>query len=264
MATPETVTPVLTENESLAQINSDYDERYGFHDAENYLYKAPKGINSEIVAKISEFKSEPQWMRDFRLKAFEHFQSRPQPTWGSPMLAEVDYDDIHYFVRASERAERSWDDVPEDVKKTFDRLGIPEAERKFLSGVGAQYESEVVYHQVREDLEKQGVIFKDMDTALREHEDLVREYFATVIPPNDNKLAALNSSVWSGGSFVYVPPGVHVEMPLQAYFRINTESMGQFERTLIIADEGSYVHYVEGCTAPTYSSSSRCTPRSSS
>jgi Fe-S cluster assembly protein SufB len=240
----------------LQDINADYTERFGFHDAENYLYKAPKGINPEIVAKISEFKSEPQWMRDFRLKALEHFLAREQPTWGSPMLAEVDYDDIHYFVRASERAERSWDEVPEDVKKTFDRLGIPEAERKFLSGVGAQYESEVVYHQVREDLEKQGVLFLDMDSGLREHEDIVREYFATVIPPNDNKLAALNSAVWSGGSFVYVPPGVHVEMPLQAYFRINTENMGQFERTLIIADEGSYVHYVEGCTAPTYSSSS--------
>jgi Fe-S cluster assembly protein SufB len=245
-----------TETDQLQGINADYTERFGFHDAENYLYKAPKGINREIVAKISEFKSEPQWMRDFRLKALEHFFAREQPTWGSPMLAEVDYDDIHYFVRASERAERSWDEVPEDVKKTFDRLGIPEAERKFLSGVGAQYESEVVYHQVREDLEKQGVVFMDMDTGLREHEDLVREYFATVIPPNDNKLAALNSSVWSGGSFVYVPPGVHVEMPLQAYFRINTENMGQFERTLIVADEGSYVHYVEGCTAPTYSSSS--------
>ena len=246
----------LTENQQLAAINADYEERYGFHDAENYLYKAPKGLNREIVEKISEFKSEPQWMREFRLKALDHFLSRPQPTWGSPLLAEVDYDDIHYFVRASERAERSWDDVPDDVKKTFDRLGIPEAERKFLSGVGAQYESEVVYHQVREDLEKQGVIFKDMDSGLRDHEDLVREYFATMIPPNDNKLAALNSSVWSGGSFVYVPPGVHVDMPLQAYFRINTESMGQFERTLIIADEGSYVHYVEGCTAPTYSSNS--------
>jgi len=240
----------------LQDINADYTERFGFHDAENYLYKAPKGINPEIVAKISEFKSEPQWMREFRLKALDHFLAREQPTWGSPMLAEVDYDDIHYFVRASERAERSWDDVPDDVKKTFDRLGIPEAERKFLSGVGAQYESEVVYHQVREDLEKQGVLFLDMDSGLREHEDLVREYFATVIPPNDNKLAALNSAVWSGGSFVYVPPGVHVEMPLQAYFRINTENMGQFERTLIIADEGSYVHYVEGCTAPTYSSNS--------
>jgi Fe-S cluster assembly protein SufB len=246
----------LTENEQLAQINADYTERYGFHDAENYLYKADKGLTRQTVEMISDFKSEPQWMRDFRLKAYEHFINRPQPTWGSPMLAEVDYDDIRYFVRASERAERSWDDVPEDVKKTFDRLGIPEAERKFLSGVGAQYESESVYHQVNEQLASQGVIFMDMDTALREHEDIVREYFATVIPPNDNKLAALNSSVWSGGSFVYVPPGVHVEMPLQAYFRINTESMGQFERTLIIADEGSYVHYVEGCTAPTYSSSS--------
>src|SRR5438093_3743378 len=178
------------------------------------------------------------------------------PTWGSPHLAEVDFDNIHYFVRASERAERSWDEVPDDVKKTFDRLGIPEAERKFLSGVGAQYESEVVYHQVREDLEKQGVQFLDMDSALRKHEDLVREYFSTIIPANDNKLASLNSAVWSGGSFVYVPPGVHVEMPLQAYFRINTENSGQFERTLIIADEGSSVHYVEGCSAPVYSTDS--------
>jgi len=252
MATPE----VIAEQEALAHINADYAERYGFSDPENYLYKAPKGINREIVEKISEMKDEPAWMREFRLKALEHFLARPMPTWGSPMLAEVDFDDIHYFVRASQEPGRSWDDVPEDVKRTFDRLGIPEAERKFLAGVGAQYESEVVYHQVREDLEKQGVIFLDMDSGLREHEDLVREYWATVIPPNDNKLAALNSAVWSGGSFVYVPPGVSVEMPLQAYFRINTENMGQFERTLIIADEGSYVHYVEGCTAPTYSSSS--------
>jgi len=252
MATPE----VIAEQQSLKGINADYEERFGFRDAENYLYKAPKGINREIVEKISEFKSEPQWMREFRLKALEHFFAHPMPRWGSPMLAEVDFDNIHYFVRASERAERSWDDVPDDVKKTFDRLGIPEAERRFLSGVGAQYESEVVYHQVREDLERQGVLFLDMDSALREHEELVREYFATIIPPNDNKLAALNSAVWSGGSFVYVPPGVEVEMPLQAYFRINTENMGQFERTLIIADEGSYVHYVEGCTAPTYSSDS--------
>jgi Fe-S cluster assembly protein SufB len=252
MATPE----VIAEQESLKGINSDYTERFGFHDAENYLYKAPKGINREIVEKISEFKQEPQWMRDFRLKALDHFFARPMPRWGSPMLAEVDFDNIHYFVRASERAERSWDDVPEDVKKTFDRLGIPEAERRFLSGVGAQYESEVVYHQVHRDLEDQGVIFLDMDSALRDHEELVKEYFATIIPANDNKLAALNSAVWSGGSFVYVPPGVTVEMPLQAYFRINTENMGQFERTLIIADEGSHVHYVEGCTAPTYSSDS--------
>jgi Fe-S cluster assembly protein SufB len=260
MATPEITVPAngaaAGENAALREINSDYTERYGFHDAEHYLYKAPKGINREIVQKISEFKSEPQWMRDFRLRALEHFLARPMPTWGSPHLAEVDFDDIHYFVRASERASRSWDDVPADVKRTFDRLGIPEAERKFLSGVGAQYESEVVYHQVRADLERQGVLFLDMDSGLREHEEIVRKHFATVIPPNDNKLAALNSAVWSGGSFVYVPPGVHVEMPLQAYFRINTENMGQFERTLIIADEGSYVHYVEGCTAPTYSSSS--------
>src|ERR671918_559606 len=252
MATPE----VIAEQQALAGINADYKEKYGFFDPENYLFKAPKGLTKRLVEEISEYKSEPQWMREFRLKALEHFLSRPQPTWGSPMLAEVDYDNIHYFVRASERAERSWDDVPDDIKNTFDRLGIPEAERKFRSGVGAQYESEVVYHQVREDLERQGVVFMDMDSGLREHEELVREYWATVIPPNDNKLAALNSAVWSGGSFVYVPPGVSVEMPLQAYFRINTENMGQFERTLIIADEGSYVHYVEGCTAPTYSSDS--------
>src|ERR1700754_2954592 len=255
--TPDAKTDsVLAENAALQQINADYTERYGFHDAENYLYKAPKGLNREIVEKISEFQSEPQWTGDFRLKALEYFLARPQPTWGSPLLAEVDYDNIHYFVRASERSERSWDDVPDDVKKTFDRLGIPEAERKFLSGVGAQYESEVVYHQVNESLEKQGVIFTDMDTALREHEDLLREYFSTIIPPNDNKLAALNSAVWSGGSFVYVPAGVKVEMPLQAYFRINTENMGQFERTLIIAEEGADVHYIEGCTAPVYSTDS--------
>jgi len=261
MATPDATTRnQLTDEEAgLRDLNADYAERYGFHDAENYLYKAPKGLSRELVERISEFKSEPQWMRDFRLKALEHFLARPMPSWvpgTSPLLGEVDFDDIHYFVRASERAERSWDDVPDDVKRTFDRLGIPEAERKFLAGVGAQYESEVVYHQVRKDLEEQGVIFLDMDSGLREHEDLVREHFATIIPANDNKLAALNSAVWSGGSFVYVPPGVHVEMPLQAYFRINTENMGQFERTLIIADEGSYVHYVEGCTAPTYSSDS--------
>src|ERR687893_328386 len=252
MATPE----MTAEQQALQGINADYTEKYGFHDAENYLYKAPKGLTRELVEKISEFKSEPQWMREFRLKALDHFLARPMPKWGSPFLAGVDFDDIHYFVRASEKAERDWDDVPEDVKKTFDRLGIPEAERKFLSGVGAQYESEVVYHQVREDLEKQGVVFLDMDSGLREHEDLVREHWATVIPPNDNKLAALNSAVWSGGSFVYVPPGVKVEMPLQAYFRINTENMGQFERTLIIADEGSEVHYIEGCSAPVYTTDS--------
>jgi Fe-S cluster assembly protein SufB len=264
MAAPETQTAVpplspkeLTEQEeALKEIGSDYAERFGFHDPETgYAYKAPKGLSEQVVRDISEYKSEPDWMRQFRLKALDHFMQRPTPTWGGN-LAQIDWDDIHYFVRASERSSRSWDEVPEDIKKTFDRLGIPEAERKFLSGVGAQYESEVVYHQVREDLEKQGVIFLDMDSGLREHEDIVREYWATVIPPNDNKLAALNSAVWSGGSFVYVPAGVKVEMPLQAYFRINTENMGQFERTLIIAEEGSDVHYVEGCTAPVYSTDS--------
>ena len=253
MATPE----VLAEQQALIGINADYKEKFGFHDSETgYAFKAPKGLTRELVLQISEFKDEPEWMRDFRLKALDHFLSRPQPTWGSPLLADVDYDNIHYFVRASEKSSRTWDDVPDDIKRTFDKLGIPEAERKFLAGVGAQYESEVVYHQVREDLEAQGVVFMDMDSGLREHEELVREHFATIIPSNDNKLAALNSAVWSGGSFVYVPPGVHVEMPLQAYFRINTENMGQFERTLIIADEGSYVHYVEGCTAPVWTSDS--------
>ena len=252
MATPE----VVAEKRELAGINADYQEKFGFHDPETgYAYKAPKGLSREVVESISEYKDEPQWMRDFRLKALAHFEVRPTPTWGGN-LGQIDFDDIHYFVRASETNSRDWSEVPEDIKNTFDRLGIPEAERKFLAGVGAQYESEVVYHQVNEKLEEQGVIFTDMDTALREHEDLVREYWATVIPPNDNKLAALNSAVWSGGSFVYVPAGVKVEMPLQAYFRINTENMGQFERTLIIAEEGADVHYIEGCTAPVYSSDS--------
>jgi Fe-S cluster assembly protein SufB len=252
MATPE----VLAEKRELAGINADYKEKFGFNDSEaGYAYKAPKGLTREIVETISDFKEEPQWMRDFRLKSLEHFESRPTPKWGGD-LDQIDFDDIHYFVRASEKNSRDWSEVPEDIKNTFDRLGIPEAERKFLSGVGAQYESEVVYHQVNEKLEAQGVIFTDMDTALREHEDLVREYWATVIPANDNKLAALNSAVWSGGSFVYVPAGVKVEMPLQAYFRINTENMGQFERTLIICEEGADVHYIEGCTAPVYSSDS--------
>jgi Fe-S cluster assembly protein SufB len=261
MATPDTtVAPsgkqLSAEESALKGINADYKEKFGFHDPETgYAYKAPKGLSRELVESISEYKSEPQWMREFRLKALEHYESRPMPMWGAN-LAQIDFDDIHYFVRASERSERSWDDVPEDIKNTFDKLGIPEAERKFLSGVGAQYESESIYHQIREDLEEQGVHFMDMDTALREHEDIVREYWATVIPPNDNKLAALNSAVWSGGSFVYVPKGVKVEMPLQAYFRINTENMGQFERTLIIAEEGSEVHYIEGCTAPVYSTDS--------
>jgi Fe-S cluster assembly protein SufB len=252
MATPE----VLAEKRELAGINADYKEKFGFNDPEaGYAYKAPKGLTREIVETISDFKEEPQWMRDFRLKSLEHFESRPTPQWGGD-LDQIDFNDIHYFVRASDKNSRDWSEVPEDIKNTFDRLGIPEAERKFLSGVGAQYESEVVYHQVNEKLEAQGVIFTDMDTALREHEDLVREHWATIIPANDNKLAALNSAVWSGGSFVYVPAGVKVEMPLQAYFRINTENMGQFERTLIICEEGADVHYIEGCTAPVYSSDS--------
>ncbi len=256
MASPTATPAAVAEQKKVAGINSDYEEKFGFHDPETgYAYKSPKGLSREVVESISEYKSEPQWMRDFRLKAYDHFEARPTPTWGGN-LGTIDWNDIHYFVRASEKNSRDWSEVPDDIKKTFDRLGIPEAERKFLSGVGAQYESEVVYHQVNEKLEAQGVIFTDMDTALREHEDLVREHWATVIPPNDNKLAALNSAVWSGGSFVYVPAGVKVAMPLQAYFRINTENMGQFERTLIIADEGSSVHYVEGCTAPTYSTAS--------
>ncbi len=265
MNPPETATaateaaeldPKLAEREAIRDIGSDYKEKFGFNDPETgYVYKAPKGLTRQLVEDISEYKDEPQWMRDFRLKALDHFLERPIPQWGAN-LNQIDFDDIHYFVRASERAEHSWDDVPEDIKNTFDKLGIPEAERMFLAGVGAQYESEVVYHQIREDLEKEGVIFTDMDTGLREYEDVVREHFASVIPENDNMLAALNSAVWSGGSFVYVPKGVKVEMPLQAYFRINTENMGQFERTLIIADEDSDVHYIEGCTAPVYSTDS--------
>jgi Fe-S cluster assembly protein SufB len=260
MATPETkikqADPKLAEQEALKEIGADYEQRFGFRDPDSdYVYKAPKGLSREVVESISEYKSEPEWMREFRLKALDHFQRRPTPAWGGN-LGQIDWNDIHYFVRASEKAQRSWDEVPDDIKKTFDRLGIPEAERDFLAGVGAQYESEVVYHQIREDLEKQGVVFLDMDSGLREYEDIVREHWATVIPPNDNKLAALNSAVWSGGSFVYVPAGAKVEMPLQAYFRINTENMGQFERTLIIAEEGSDVHYIEGCTAPVYTTDS--------
>jgi Fe-S cluster assembly protein SufB len=229
--------------------------QYGFHDPENYVFKSEKGLTREIVESISRFKNEPQWMLDVRLKALEEFEKRPMPEWGTD-LNEIDFGNIRYFVRAADKAERSWEDVPEDIKNTFDRLGIPEAERKFLAGVSAQYESEVVYHNIRKDLEEQGVLFSDMDTALREHPEIVKEYFGTIVPDTDNKFAALNTAVWSGGSFIYVPKGVNVEIPLQAYFRINTENMGQFERTLIIVDEGANVHYVEGCTAPTYSSDS--------
>jgi Fe-S cluster assembly protein SufB len=233
----------------------DNEYRYGFHDPDNYVFKSSRGLTADIVREISRQKNEPEWMLNFRLRALEIFWKKPLPTWGAD-LSEIDFDNIYYYVRPSEKTEKSWDDVPAYIKDTFDKLGIPEAERKFLAGVSAQYESEVVYHNIREDLEKQGVLFSDMDSGLREHEDIVREHFGTVIPPGDNKFSALNSAVWSGGSFIYVPKGVHVEIPLQAYFRINTENMGQFERTLIIADEGSDVHYIEGCTAPVYSSDS--------
>jgi Fe-S cluster assembly protein SufB len=229
--------------------------KWGFHDDEEALYRSKKGLSHAVVAEISEMKGEPSWMREFRLKALEHFLARPMPTWGGD-LSQIDFDEIYYYVKATDRDARNWDDVPEYIKRTFDKLGIPEAERKFLAGVGAQYDSEVVYHNIREDLKKQGVIFLGMDQGLAEYPDIVREYFGTVVPPNDNKFAALNSAVWSGGSFIYVPEGVHVQIPLQAYFRINSERMGQFERTLIIAEPGSFVHYVEGCTAPIYSTDS--------
>lgn len=230
--------------------------KYGFRDDDSrYVYKSEKGISREVVERISHMKGEPEWMRDFRVKSYETFMKKPMPTWGGD-LSRLDFDDIYYFVRSSEGQGRSWDEVPEDIKRTFDRLGIPEAEQKFLGGVSAQYESEVVYHSMREDLAKLGVLFCDMDTALREHPELVREYIGTVVPPSDNKFAALNSAVWSGGSFIWVPEGVHVEIPLQAYFRINTENMGQFERTLIVCEPGSFVHYVEGCTAPQYTTDS--------
>ena len=232
---------------------SDY--QYGFHDDVAPVFKSRKGLTSEVINQMSDMKDEPDWMRKFRLEAYEIFKAKPDVKWGG-YLASLDFDDIYYYVKASDRPERNWEDVPEDIKKTFDRLGIPEAERKFLAGVGAQYDSEVVYHSAREELEKIGVLFLDTDTALKEHPEIFREYFGTVIPSLDNKFAALNSAVWSGGSFIYVPPGVKVDYPLQAYFRINTENMGQFERTLIIVDEGAEVHYVEGCTAPTYSSES--------
>jgi Fe-S cluster assembly protein SufB len=244
-ATPET--------EVVAEIGSEY--KYGFHDPENYVFKSERGLTPQVVEAISAHKNEPDWMRKFRLKSLEYFRARPLPTWGGD-VSRIDFDSIYYYIKPTEKQANSWEDLPPDIKNTWDRLGIPEAERKFLAGVGAQYESEVVYHKLQEQLEAKGVIFLDMDGGLREHEDLVKEYFGKVIPQNDNKFAALNSAVWSGGSFIYVPPGVSVEMPLQAYFRINAENMGQFERTLIIVDEGAYVHYVEGCTAPIYTTDS--------
>ena len=229
---------------------------YGWSDSDSAGATAKRGLSEAVVRDISAKKSEPQWMLDMRLKGLRLFERKPMPTFGAD-LSGIDFDNIKYFVRSTEKQATSWEDLPDDIKNTYDRLGIPEAEKqRLVAGVAAQYESEVVYHKIREDLEEQGVIFLDTDTGLREHEELFKEYFGTVIPVGDNKFSALNTSVWSGGSFIYVPPGVNVEIPLQAYFRINTENMGQFERTLIIVDEGAYVHYVEGCTAPIYSSDS--------
>jgi len=236
-------------------IREGYEEKYGFHDADHYVFRSRKGLDKEIVAQISEMKGEPRWMRDYRLKALEIFERKPLPNWGGN-VAEIDFQDIYYYVKPTSEEAKTWEDVPADMKRTFDKLGIPEAEQKFLSGVGAQYDSEVVYHKIQEKLEKQGVIFLSADQGLKEHEELFKQYFGTVIPSTDNKFAALNSAVWSGGSFIYVPKGVQVDVPLQAYFRINTKDMGQFERTLIIVDEDAWVHYVEGCTAPNYASDS--------
>jgi len=233
----------------LAKAKSEY--KYGFFDEVEYEFTPRKGLDAEVVNMISDIKSEPKWMRDFRLKALDIFFSKPLPTWGAD-LSSLNFDDIYYYLKPKAEKGRTWDDVPEKIRRTFERLGIPEAERKFLAGVEAQYDSEVVYTNLKRDWERQGVIFMTTDDALKEHPELFKEYFGTVVPPDDNKLAALNSAVWSGGSFIYVPPGVSVEIPLQAYFRINSKHAGQFERTLIIADEGSFVQYVEGCTAPVY------------
>jgi Fe-S cluster assembly protein SufB len=229
--------------------------RYAFKDPELYTYKSKKGLSREVVEDLSHMKGEPDWMRQKRLRALEIFGKKPMPTWGGD-LSDLNFDEIYYYVRPDEKKSSSWEDVPEYIRRTFDRLGIPEAERKFLAGVGAQYESEVVYHNLQKKWEEKGVIFVDTDTAVQKYPDLVKQYFGTVIPAADNKFAALNTAVWSGGSFIYVPDGVHVDIPLQAYFRINAESMGQFERTLIIAERGASVHYIEGCTAPIYSTNS--------
>ncbi len=243
----------LTQQEAIAALGR---YGYGWADSDVAGASARRGLSEEVVRDISAKKNEPRWMLENRLKALRIFERKPIPTWGSD-LSGIDFDNIKYFVRSTEKQAATWDDLPADIKNTYDKLGIPEAEKqRLIAGVAAQYESEVVYHQIREDLEAQGVIFLDTDTGLREHEDLFKKYFGTVIPAGDNKFAALNTAVWSGGSFIYVPPGVHVDIPLQAYFRINTENMGKFERTLIIVDEGAYVHYVEGCTAPIYKSDS--------
>lgn len=235
----------------ILNLDQDYTQKYGFHDDIQPVFQTERGLTRRVVEEISHQKNEPKWMREFRLQAYDIFMSKPMPAWG-PDLSQLNFDEIVYYIQPTDRKGRSWDEVPEEIKRTFDRLGIPEWERKFLAGVGAQYDSFTVYHNLAKQWEEKGVIFVDTDTAVREYPDLVKEYFGTVIPPNDNKFAALNSAVWSGGSFVYVPAGVHVDIPLQAYFRINAKNAGQFERTLIIAEEGSFVHYVEGCTAPVY------------
>ena len=244
----------MPQNETIAELGLD-EYKYDFVTEDKPVFKSRKGLDEEIVRQISAHKEEPQWMLEFRLKALEIFESKPMPDWGGD-LANLDLDEIYFYIRPQDRMEHSWEDVPEEIKDTFEKLGIPEAERKVLAGVGAQYESEMVYHSLREEWEKQGVIFESIEEGLRLYPDLFREYFSTVVPPGDNKFAALNSAVWSGGSFVYIPKGVKVEIPLQAYFRVNAEQMGQFERTLIIADEGSEAHYIEGCTAPVYSTDS--------
>ncbi|HEY0387364.1 MAG TPA: Fe-S cluster assembly protein SufB, partial [Gaiellales bacterium] len=243
----------LTREEQEAVALGDY--KYGFHDDFEAVFQTRRGLDEDVVREISAHKSEPEWMTEFRIKSYQHFLKRPLPRWGAD-LRTIDFDNIYYYLKPVEQQAKTWDDLPPGMRETWDKLGIPEAEKKYLAGVGAQYESEVVYHNLQEDLSKQGVIFLDMDSALREHEDVVRQYFGTIIPYNDNKFAALNTAVWSGGSFIYVPAGVKVELPLQAYFRINAENMGQFERTLIIVEEGAQVHYVEGCTAPMYTSES--------
>ena len=239
----------VTEDRAIGEIN-----KYNFRTETHGVFKAKKGLNAEVVNQISDIKGEPDWMRKFRLDALKSFEARPMPKWGGQI--DINFQDIFYYLKPTDHQGKTWDDVPQEIKDTFDKLGIPEAEKKFLSGVKAQFESEVVYGSLEEDLANKGVIFTDTDTAVREHSDLLREYFGKVIPVDDNKFAALNSAVWSGGSFIYVPKGVHIDFPLQAYFRINAESMGQFERTLIIVDEGASVHYVEGCTAPMYSTES--------
>ena len=232
-----------------------FDYKYGFSMPEKSVFKAKKGLDESVVRQISKIKGEPAWMTEFRLKSYKIFLEKKMPTWGAD-LSKINFDEIFYYLRSTEKQVNSWDDLPAEIKETYDRIGVPEAEKNFLAGVSAQYESEVVYESINKELEKNGVIFCDMDTGLREHPKIVKEYFGTLIPPYDNKFAALNSAVWSGGSFVYIPKGVHVKLPLQAYFRINSERFGQFERTLIIAEEGSSVHYIEGCTAPIYTTDS--------